>query len=122
LSAPKDAATAFGRILGHEAVEVCGLFCLSARHQVLAYHELSRGTVDRSSLHPREVFKAALLANAVAVIIGHNHPSGDPSPSADDVRLTHRIKSAGDLIGIELLDHVVVASDRYVSFKDRNWM
>ncbi len=122
LLSPADAALAFGRLLGHEAVEVCGLFCLATRSQVLAYHELSRGTVDATPVHPREIFKVALLANATAVILGHNHPSGDPSPSGDDLRLTQRVKRAGEVIGIELLDHLVIAGDQYVSFKERGWL
>ena len=71
LLAPKDAALAFMHLLQHEAVEVCGMFCLSTRHHVLAYHELSRGTADAALVHPREVFKVALLANATALILGH---------------------------------------------------
>jgi DNA repair protein RadC len=119
LDTPREAALAFGRLLQDEPIEVCGLFCLAARHQVLAYHELSRGTADASFLHPREVLKVALLTNATAVIVGHNHPSGDPTPSLEDIRLTHRIQNAGDLIGIELFDHIVTAGSRYISFKER---
>lgn len=118
LVTPREAALALGRLLQYEPVEVCGLFCLATRNQVLAYHELSRGTVDKTLVHPREIFKVALLANATAVIVGHNHPSGDPTPSRDDVHLTQRIKSAGEIIGIELVDHVVIGGDRYFSFKE----
>jgi DNA repair protein RadC len=118
LVTPREAALAFGRLLRNEPVEVCGLFCLATGNQVLAYHELSRGTVDASLMHPRDILKVALLANATAVIVGHNHPSGDPTPSADDVRVTQRIKSAGDIVGIELVDHIVIAADRHFSFKD----
>ena len=120
LVTPREAALAFVHLLQDEPVEVCGLFCLSARGQVLGYHELSRGTVDAAFMHPREIFKVALLANATSVVIGHNHPSGDPSPSDDDIRITRRIKSAGEIIGIELFDHLVIAGDRYVSFKERD--
>jgi DNA repair protein RadC len=109
---------AFMRILRDEPIEVCGLFCLSTRRDVLAYHELSRGTVDATMVHPREVFKVALLANARAVIVGHNHPSGDPTPSPDDIALTERLISAGELIGIALVDHLIVAGDRYVSLRE----
>jgi proteasome lid subunit RPN8/RPN11 len=73
----------------------------------------------RRWFHPREIFKVALLANARAVIVGHNHPSGDPTPSADDIQVTQRIKSAGAIVGIELFDHIVIAGDRYVSFQER---
>lgn len=118
LATPREAALALGRLLQNEPVEVCGLFCLATRNQVLAYHELSRGTADASFMHPRDVLKVALLANATAVIVGHNHPSGDPTPSADDIRVTQRIKSASDIIGVELFDHIVIAGDRYFSFKE----
>ncbi len=119
LLTPTEAALAFRSLLQDEPVEVCGLFCLAARHQVLAYHELSRGTVDTTLVHPREIFKVALLANARAVIVGRNHPSGDPTPSADDIQVTQRIKSAGAIVGIELFDHIVIAGDLYVSFQER---
>lgn len=117
LLTPEDAAAAFFALLRDEAVEVCGMFCLSTRNQVLAYHELSRGTVDTTIVHPRDVFKIALLANASAVVVGHNHPSGDPSPSAHDISVTRRLKEAAEVIGIDLFDHVIVAADRYVSLK-----
>jgi len=68
--------------------------------------------------HPREVFKAALLANAAAIILTHNHPSGDPTPSADDMALTRRLAEAGTLIGVEVLDHIIVGDGRYFSFRE----
>lgn len=100
LRTPREVADGFRRLLGDEPVEVTGLLCLSSRCHVLAYHELSRGTIDSALLHPREIFKAALLANATLIVLGHNHPSGDPTSSGDDVALTRRIRSAGDLMGI----------------------
>lgn len=118
LATPGEAALAFTRLLQTEPVEVCGLFCLAANNQVLAYHELSRGTVDAAFLHPREIFKVALLANATAVVIGHNHPSGDPTPSPDDLQLTRRVKSASEIMGIALFDHLVVGADGYVSLRE----
>ncbi len=113
-----DTARLLQPLLVHEVIEVCGLVCLSARNDVLAYHELSRGTVDATVVHPRDVFRTALLANARAVLIGHNHPSGDPTPSSDDLALTCRIKAAGDLIGIDLVDSVIVGCNSVFSFKD----
>lgn len=118
LSTASEAAQAFTNLLRNEPIEVCGLFCLSTHHDVLAYHELSRGTLDATVVHPRDVFRIALLTNARAVIVGHNHPSGDPHPSAEDLNLTRRLVSAGELIGVDLLDHVIVAADRYVSLKE----
>jgi len=122
LLTPRDAALAFTRLLQDEVVEVCGLFCLSTRNQVLAYHELSRGTVNATLVHPRDVFKIALLANATAIVIGHNHPSGDPTPSPDDLVLTRRLKDAGTLMGIELVDHVIVTPGQYISLKETGAM
>ena len=119
LQAPREAARIFVTLLGDEVIEVGGLLCLSTRHHVLAYHELSRGTVDATILHPREVFKAALLSSASSVIVGHNHPSGDITPSPDDRAITGRIAAAGVVMGIELADHVIVSADgKYLSFKE----
>jgi DNA repair protein RadC len=83
-----------------------------------AYHELSRGTLDSTVVHPREVFKTALLANAAAVIVAHNHPSGDPSPSADDIALTRRLTQAGNIIGIPVLDHLVIGVRSHFSLRE----
>lgn len=116
---PQEAARILVTLLQDEVIEVGGLLCLSTRHHVLAYHELSRGTVDATLMHPREIFKAALLANASVVVLGHNHPSGDVTPSPDDRAVTARIAAAGTLMGIELADHVIVSADgTYFSFKE----
>ncbi len=116
---PAELAPVFHDLLGSECVEVCGLLCLTTKMQILAYHELSRGTLDRSCVHPREVFKTALLANASGIVLGHNHPSGDPTPSPDDRALTRRLVEAGSIIGVELLDHIIVGHvDRYWSFRE----
>jgi DNA repair protein RadC len=80
---------------------------------------LSVGTLDSSIVHPREVFRAAASAGAAALVLFHNHPSGDPAPSEDDVALTKRMIRAGDLMGITVLDHVIVAESRFCSLKER---
>ena len=85
---------------------------------MIAFHEVSRGTLDTTLVHPREVFKAALLANSSAIILCHNHPSGDPCPSPDDVHLTRRLVDAGTLLGVDVLDHIIVGDGRYYSFKE----
>ena len=118
LAAPRDAAQLLMRLLQDEASEVFAILLLSTRHHVLAYYEVSRGTLDSTLVHPREVFKAAILANAAAVVLAHVHPSGDPTPSPDDVALTRRLSSAGALLGIEILDHIVVGHGCYASFKE----
>ena len=115
---PSDAATLLRERLEREPVEVCLVLLLSTRQHVLGVHELGRGTLDRCLVHPREVFKAALLANAAGVIVGHNHPSGDPSPSPDDVALCARLRAAATVMGIDLLDFLIIGDGRYCSFKE----
>ena len=115
---PAECASALSGLLQDEAAEVFAILCLSTTHRVMAYHEVSRGTLDATLVHPREVFKAALLANAAAIILAHNHPSGDPTPSPDDVALTQRLVQAGQMIGIPVLDHVIVGDQRWISFRE----
>lgn len=89
---------------------------LDGKGRVVAIEEISVGTATASLVHPREVMKGLILANAVSFICVHNHPSGDPKPSAEDESLTRRLKEAGELIGIRLVDHVVLGAERFVSF------
>ena len=113
-----DAATPLIALLEHEPNEVFVILCLSTKCRVLAYHEVSRGTIDATLVHPREVFKAALLGNAATLVLAHNHPSGDPTPSPDDQHLTRRLVDAGRILGITVADHVIVGEGRWVSFRD----
>ena len=94
------------------------LLMLDTKHQVIREEVISRGGLDVSIVHPREVFKAAIRASAAAVIFVHNHPSGDPTPSHDDHVITARLEEAAQLLKIEVLDHIVVGEDRYYSFTD----
>lgn len=118
LSTPAASAAALAALLQDEPGEVFAILCLSTKHRVIAYHEVSRGTLDATLVHPREVFKAALLSNAASIILTHNHPSGDPTPSPDDHQLTRRLVDAGRLIGVEVLDHIIVGDGRYFSFRE----
>lgn len=118
LSTPAASAAALAALLQDEPGEVFAILCLSTKHRVIAYHEVSRGTLDATLVHPREVFKAALLSNAASIILTHNHPSGDPTPSPDDHQLTRRLVDAGRLIGVEVLDHIIVGDGHYFSFKE----
>ena len=102
-----------------EAQEVFGVLILNTKHKIVAVHEVSRGTLNTSTVHPREVFKPAVLHNAAAIICFHNHPSGDTEPSKDDIEATKRLIEAGKIMGIEILDHIIVGDDRYVSLKER---
>jgi len=99
--------------------EVFGIVYLNNRNQVIAYEELFRGTIDGASVYPREVVKSVLNHNANAVILTHNHPSGNPEPSDADERITARLKNAFDLIDVNLLDHIIVGDNKTVSFAER---
>ena len=105
-------------LLQDEPAEVFAILCLTTKYRVIAYHEVGRGTLDSVLVNPREVFKGALLANAAAIVATHNHPSGDPTPSLDDLDITRRLVAAGDVLGIPVLDHIVVGDGRYYSFKE----
>lgn len=92
---------------------------LDARHRPIGCSRVSIGTLTASIVHPREVFRAAVRCAAAAVVVAHNHPSGDPEPSAEDLVLTKRLISCGELLGIPLLDHVVLGDGRWVSLRSR---
>lgn len=94
---------------------------LDGRHRVLGFRVISTGGLQNAPVHPREVFAAAIREGAAALVVAHNHPSGDASPSREDREVTTRLQAAGELIGIELLDHVVVGEDRYFSFADESF-
>ncbi|MGE3152568.1 MAG: DNA repair protein RadC [Nitrospiraceae bacterium] len=107
------------RDLRHETFR---LLLLDAKHALIRETVISEGTLTASLVHPREVFSVAVRESAAAVICVHNHPSGDPTPSAEDRTLTRRLQDAGEVLGIPVLDHVVIGDGRYVSFADRGWM
>jgi len=118
LATPKDVALRLLPEFGAGAVEQFGVVLVDARHQLLRTRILSIGTVDRSVVHPREVFREAVSARATGIVLFHNHPSGDPAPSPDDVALTKRMVAAGELMGIEVIDHLILTATRYLSFRD----
>ena len=106
--------------IGEADREVFVIALLTIRHRVLGLHTVSVGCLTSSLVHPREVFKPAFLAGAAALLLAHNHPSGDPEPSGEDVALTRRLASAGTLLGIDVLDHVVLGeAGRFVSLRER---
>lgn len=95
------------------------VFLLDARHRLLRTAHVSTGTLSMSLVHPREVFAAALRESAAAIVVVHNHPSGDPEPSTQDVAITQRLVQVGTLVGVPLVDHVIVGGDRWVSLRER---
>ena len=85
----------------------------------LGINTVSIGSLSTSIVHPREVFKAAILMGAANIILAHNHPSGDPSPSKEDIEITQRLAKAGEILGIEVLDHLILTPSGHISFKDK---
>jgi len=100
---------AFLAPLADELVEVGVVLTLNTKHRLIAYHEISRGTIDTASFHPREVFRTAIADSAASIVIAHNHPSGDLTPSPDDRAITLRLRECGQLLDIELLDSLIIA-------------
>ena len=93
---------------------------LDTKNQIIAIENISVGTLNASIVHPRDVFHMAINKSANSIILLHNHPSGDPTPSDEDINITARLVDAGDLIGIKVLDHIIIGDNRYVSFKEKN--
>ena len=117
----RSGADVFGRyryLFADAPVELFLSVLLDVKHRPLREDRVSAGILDGSLIHPREVFVAAVRERAAAVILVHNHPSGDPSPSSEDRQVTGRLRDAGDLLGIPVLDHVIVGSEGYYSFAD----
>jgi len=116
---PAIAARIFRKKIGRATQEVFCILMLNARHVPIGYVEVSRGTMTQSLVHPREVFRPAIQAGAVALILGHCHPSQNPEPSRHDYGITRRLVKAGHLVGIPIVDHVIVCDlDRYFSMKE----
>ncbi len=112
---PEDIVPFLRKVLANEAQEVFLVVILDVKNKFVDYCEISRGTLTSSVVHPREVFKPAILANAASVIVAHNHTSGDPLPSPDDRAITTKLKECGELLGVPLLDHIIVGGKEYHS-------
>jgi DNA repair protein RadC len=104
--------------LNSEPVEKFGIIALNTKNEINGIHIIGSGTINNVNIEPREVYMAALMNNAKSIIAFHNHPSGDPSPSTMDILMTQRLKVAGEILGITLIDHVITGSDKYVSLKE----
>src|SRR6266849_9130161 len=116
-----DASTLLHTYLAEVDREHFVIILLNQKNRVIGVHTVSVGSLTASIVHPREVFKSAILSNAASIICGHNHPSTDCQPSREDRAITQRLKEAGALLGIHLLDHVIVGGEgRYFSFADEN--
>ena len=132
-SRPEEAATAIkssadihklatgtlrGYFQNHDREEMI-IIGLDGKNKLLFLHSVSIGCLTSSIVHPREVFKGAILGNAASLILCHNHPSGDPTPSPEDIEITKRLIAGGEILGIKILDHVIIGDNQYLSFADK---
>lgn len=122
VSSPGSVAALYMEHMRHLSQEQLMVVLLNTKHQIMKEKVLSIGTVNASLIHPREVFIYALKEQAVSVIILHNHPSGNPEPSHEDLAVTNRLKEAGDIIGINLVDHLIIGDGRYVSLREQGYI
>lgn len=121
VSGPGDAYEYVEEIfnLSNQAEEVVALLALDTKNKVVGAFEVSRGAINMSIMHPREVFQRAILANANSIILAHNHPSGDYRPSREDIDITDRLIEAGKILGIRVNDHIIVGDFKYISLKEK---
>lgn len=124
VNSPDRVAKIANKILHLEdaAQEIFGIICVNTKNNIVGIHEVSRGTLNASIISPREVFKTALLHNASSIIAFHNHPSGDTSPSKEDLSVTKSLMEAGKLIDISVLDHVIIGDNSFLSLRESNLM
>ncbi len=119
IRSPRDAGSLLMEDMRYLDQEQFRVVLLNAKHQVLGVETVSVGGLASSIVHPREVFKRAIRRSAAAIILAHNHPSGDPTPSREDLEVTRRLTEVGKLMGIEVLDHIIIGDNRYVSFREQ---
>ncbi len=120
IKSPRDAEAIVAERLRYQEQEHFLVVLLNTKHHVLGVELVSVGGLSSSVVHPRDIFKSPIRRNAAAVILAHNHPSGDPAPSREDIDVTRRLCEAGRLLGIEVLDHIVVGDNKYVSFREKS--
>jgi len=120
LNSPQAVTNYLREKLGREKKEYFVILLLDSRNNLIKDTIVSIGTLNANLVHPREVFKEAVDNRAASIIIAHNHPSGDPEPSEDDLVLTKRLVEAGKIVGVDVVDHIIVTKDRFLSFKEQN--
>ena len=122
VGSPKSVADIFMNILRDEMKEHFYVLLLDTKNKIISWDEISKGDLNSSIVHPREVFKYALKYSANSIICLHNHPSGDPTPSMQDIEITKRLQEVGNLVGIKLLDHIIIGYNKYISLREKGIM
>jgi len=116
---PESVVRAIRASIKDKAKEHFKLILLNPRNKIIGISTISIGTLNASLVHPREVFKDAITHSAASVVLAHNHPSGDPEPSEDDIKITKKLVDSGKILGIEVLDHIIIGKNNFCSFKER---
>ena len=119
-NSPQTVAEYFYSHYLQSSTEEFVVLILDSKNKLIALETISVGTINSTIVHPREVFKGAIKRSANAIILVHNHPSGDPTPSEEDIKITRRLAEVGQIVGIQVLDHIIVGKNRHVSLRERN--
>ena len=119
ISSPKDISEMLMNEMTDLSQEVLKLIMLNTKNEVIGIKDVFKGSLNTSIVHPREIFSEAVKRNSASIIICHNHPSGDPTPSAEDINITIRLKECGSIMGISLLDHIIIGNEKFVSLKEK---
>ena len=122
IRSPEDGYKLFKQFLGELDREYFVVMCLDVKNQPTAINVCHIGSLNASIVHPREVMKIAIMSNSASIIVFHNHPSNNPSPSQEDIEVTTRLKEAGNIMGIELMDHLIVCEDSFISLKEKGYL
>ncbi|MGG7076450.1 RadC family protein [Clostridium sardiniense] len=119
ITSPREVANMLYGEMGASNQEVLKLIILNTKNEVVKIKDVFKGSLNSSLVHPREIFNEAIRSSAASIIICHNHPSGDPTPSSEDIKVTTRINKSGEIIGIKLIDHIIIGRNNYVSLKEK---
>ncbi|HAX72703.1 MAG TPA: hypothetical protein DCY20_04200 [Firmicutes bacterium] len=122
ITSPSDCVAYLSAELKHLTQEHFVVLLLDTKNYIIAKRTIFIGSLNKAIVHPREVFKEAIKRSSASVICVHNHPSGDPTPSEQDIQLTHRLYEAGELLGIKVLDHIIIGDEQFVSLKEKGYL
>lgn len=122
IRSPEDGYNLLQQFLGNVDREHFVVACLDTKNQPTTINTCHVGSLNASIVHPREVMKPGILSNAASIIVGHNHPSGNPEPSQEDIQVTKKLVEAGKIMGIDVLDHIILGDEKFVSLKEKGYM
>lgn len=122
IRSPQDGFKLFKQFLGELDREYFVVMCLDVKNQPTAINVCHIGSLNASIVHPREVMKTAILSNSASIIVAHNHPSGRPEPSQEDIEVTKRLVESGRVIGIDVMDHLIIGEDTFISLKEKGYI